>query len=669
MAVKSIIDVEINDSQFQRFKATWNKYQEELAKAPDAWKKLGAEVDDVLNSTAEGVDNVAASTDGLGEATSTILTGFEGIADIVSDLADKVDRLAKSETAASKAANNQATSWRDIAKSSKNFASHIKDSTVSILQWASITGLISGILGTGGLFGIERLASSASNSRRSSSGLGVTSGEQSAFNLNYSRLVDSPEHVLNGVNEALNDPSKRSSLYGAGFNESTLAGKNTAQISAELIPQLKKIADATDPRNNAAMLQARHLDQFISLQDFERLQRTPQSEVDQTYKAYQADKTGLNVDDKTNKAWQNLQLQLERSGTMIKNTFITGLAPLAPGIERLSKSFSGLVEALLKNPDMAKWIDEVGHGLDEFAGYIGTPEFKADVLSFTKGIGDMAKGLAAAVKWLVAHIPGLGTEDDKDSWHWDWNGGAPKAVPNTPGNDTAVPLWADTPENILKRAGNAAKGALGGDTSPASTNGVPDVVNGQNSTGQTIMHALRGGFDPVTGQQYREYQPRGIRNNNPLNLSYLPGQGAIGADNINGHHFGQYVSMEEGIAAEVRQMQILRDKYGLKTPRQIISKWAPARDGNDEAAYNKAIGDAGIMVDADTQMNPTTIARLVAIMAKHENSKDVDPEAIRRGVDMGLHSQATQRPVGRNPSTQITINNQTDTSVAINQLQ
>ena len=44
MAVKSVIDIDVNDAKFKRFSDTFNKYQAALAKQPDMWKKSDKEV-------------------------------------------------------------------------------------------------------------------------------------------------------------------------------------------------------------------------------------------------------------------------------------------------------------------------------------------------------------------------------------------------------------------------------------------------------------------------------------------------------------------------------------------------------------------------------------------------------------------------------------------------
>ena len=92
-------------------------------------------------------------------------------------------------------------------------------------------------------------------------------------------------------------------------------------------------------------------------------------------------------------------------------------------------------------------------------------------------------------------------------------------------------------------------------------------------------------------------EPRGIRNNNPLNIRRNPanqwqGLRPVQADKL----FCQFKAMKWGLRAAIK----LLDNYirrGAQTPRQIISRWAPPSE-NDTASYvRKACQRAGLDPD------------------------------------------------------------------------
>lgn len=137
-------------------------------------------------------------------------------------------------------------------------------------------------------------------------------------------------------------------------------------------------------------------------------------------------------------------------------------------------------------------------------------------------------------------------------------------------------------------------------------------------------------------------EPRGIRNNNPLNLSFLPGQGASGSDG----RFGVYPTMEAGIAAAHQQLLLNQDR-GLNTLAKQINRWAPPSE-NDTGRYIAAVAKAtGLDPNAPIDLRDPAIAgKVIGAMAQVENGKPLDPATIDRALngDMG---KPTDRAPGR----------------------
>jgi hypothetical protein len=76
--------------------------------------------------------------------------------------------------------------------------------------------------------------------------------------------------------------------------------------------------------------------------------------------------------------------------------------------------------------------------------------------------------------------------------------------------------------------------------------------------------------------------PLGLRNNNPGNIrpSTPPWQGAVGQSG----GFVIFDTMANGIRALAKQLIAYQDRYGVKTVRQAITRWAPSNE-NDTAGY------------------------------------------------------------------------------------
>jgi len=113
--------------------------------------------------------------------------------------------------------------------------------------------------------------------------------------------------------------------------------------------------------------------------------------------------------------------------------------------------------------------------------------------------------------------------------------------------------------------------------------------------------------------------PRGIRNNNPGNVSK-------GTDSWQGEVQGndpRYVTFatpEAGIRAMGKTLINYQDKYGLNTVEGIVSRWAPATE-NDTGAYTATVAKAlGVKADAPIDLHDSaTLNTITKAMIKVEN--------------------------------------------------
>lgn len=371
MAIRSIVDIDVNDGRFKEFSAQFQKYQELLAKTPGAWANMD----------------------------KSMQSGFSTLSSALLAQLDIINKTNKAEQDLNNTSNKAASSWRDISKSTKSILTNIKDTTISLFKWASVGTIFTGLLGAGSLFGLTELAGGVGATRRQSLGIGTTYGEKKAFDVNYGRIVDSDAYLSN-VNASLHDVTKRSALYSAGLSDADLRGKDTAQVALALIPKLKELADKTNPALLGQVLEARRLDQFISLNDFERLRNTSKSELGGYASAFGRDVGAFGQDEKTQRAWQDFSVQMSRAGQKIEGVFVRGLEPLVPALSKLSDSVAKSIGTLLTSPELGKWIDSFGKGIEGAAKYIGSPQFQTDIKTFATDIGLVAKAIVDGLKWL-----------------------------------------------------------------------------------------------------------------------------------------------------------------------------------------------------------------------------------------------------------------------------
>lgn len=95
--------------------------------------------------------------------------------------------------------------------------------------------------------------------------------------------------------------------------------------------------------------------------------------------------------------------------------------------------------------------------------------------------------------------------------------------------------------------------------------------------------------------------PRGLRNNNPLNLRISPtpwvGKLAVNTDGS----FEQFDTLHNGIRAAVLnyRTRLIRSCSRCPVLRLLVASWAPAADGNDVARYVDAVASISGVSTAD----------------------------------------------------------------------
>lgn len=123
-------------------------------------------------------------------------------------------------------------------------------------------------------------------------------------------------------------------------------------------------------------------------------------------------------------------------------------------------------------------------------------------------------------------------------------------------------------------------------------------------------------------------KPRGIRNNNPLNIrvgnAWL-GEVAKPTDT----EFEQFVSLTYGLRAGFILLRRYIRRYKLDTIRKIVSRWAPSSE-NKTADYIEGVARiSGLHPDEPLSFNcPEQMQALVAAMVVVENGVSVSMASI-----------------------------------------
>lgn len=128
--------------------------------------------------------------------------------------------------------------------------------------------------------------------------------------------------------------------------------------------------------------------------------------------------------------------------------------------------------------------------------------------------------------------------------------------------------------------------------------------------------------------------PRGIRNNNPLNIRI--GNVWLGEANENTDgEFEQFTSMKYGLRAAFVLLRRYICHYHLSSIAQIISRWSPSSENNTRLYIDFVSKRVGIANDTQIDFyDKVTICKLVQAMAYYECKTTIPMEAIEKAYDI-----------------------------------
>ncbi len=395
MVAKSIVDIDVNDDKFVAFMERFREYQSALDDLPEAWRVAAVGIGESSKQTekAKGeAKELGAEFNAVAEAILTINSGIDRLNTNLEDSKKKQDEFNKSTRSAKGFLS-------DATKDAKSLAGHIKEATASLLSWGGIVGIFTGVLGVGGLFGINRLAATTGAQRFTSLGLGTSIGALDSTAINYQKALGNPAGTLGAIRDNQMDLSKRWTFQAMGIN-------NPDQDPAKLLPQMIRNARDIFVQNGSTLqgAQAHGLTNFFTLDDLNRFKNMSDEEITAMEKRAQQDARMLQITDQQARQWQDFNVQLDYSSQSIRNTFVRGLGPLTPQLSKLSDALSGAIDTVLKSPELGKWIDGLARGIERFGNYLSSPEFTSDVLSFMDGVKRLGQSVSRLIDLFSGKI-------------------------------------------------------------------------------------------------------------------------------------------------------------------------------------------------------------------------------------------------------------------------
>ena len=372
MAVKPVIDIDINDAKFKAFLSSFDKYKKALKSMPADWQKTTGATD----------------------------ANLESVSKITDELDKQIGKLSEIERQKAKAHEREKARLDDLRQRMKKHLDAIREQTHRMISGLSaifsVPGMVfGGLAATAGLWGMDRLARGVTDVRRQAGGLGVSVGALKAAKSSYGRFLD-PESTLGNIADAQSNPASRGAFarLGLGYQD-----KTADQILPEIVQKAWTLWQSTKDHTDVR-LQASGLGQFMSMADWRNIGGMDRATITQARSTLLSRKGDQDLNPADVKKWSDLDASLQNAKDTIDKVLVAGLAPLTPDLKKLSDAFGAALQKILKVAKDDGWMDKLAKGMESIADTVTRPEFIDGLKTFAKNIPLVVEGLVNALLFL-----------------------------------------------------------------------------------------------------------------------------------------------------------------------------------------------------------------------------------------------------------------------------
>jgi hypothetical protein len=372
MANRPILPIEIDGSEFDRFKQKFDEYKKTVGEIPEQWSKTNK----IIGENISEFENL----------NETVKRQYDLIHEYTND-------IEKSE----QTAGSLSTTWTATYRYGRLWSGEIKNATLQLGKWAGLTTVFSSLLSAGGLYGIQHMATSVSTRRTSALGLGTTIGAQSAFLTNFGRLGNA-EGILRGTSQALNDP--RSQVFRTLGVSGKVAGMDAPHAFAAILPDIEKLLKRTPENQLSAVIEGYGLGELgIGLEQGRFIKRASHAELEKMREGFSAHESQMGIE--SVRKWTEFETALDKASAIVGRAFKVNIVKLTEPLGRVADEFSTLLPILLRKGGLLnKLIDSFGKEIDTFAKWIGNDHA---IDAFGKQVDQTMKQFDAANKMLSEH--------------------------------------------------------------------------------------------------------------------------------------------------------------------------------------------------------------------------------------------------------------------------
>lgn len=345
MVAKSIISIDVDDSQFREFNALFQKYQKQLSEMPEDWKK----VVDVIGEGGDEMGDFAKSSKSSKE--------FLMIAAIQADAISKaMARATGVQDKFNTKAKDGAIQMSRMSKFSKEMHKSIVGMSTILLKLGTV-----GVSGIGSALGaVYGSTSMLAGQNLQARGLGLKIGQTQAFDANFEKFGLGSSDLGNTAN-AQGDVSKWKAYLAAGLTPDQIQNEDAEQLTFDFARKAsgkyREWQKAGMPA--ASMAQAYGFTDMLSQQQL----RTGASYSDDDWQKAQAkeiaDAKRNEINQGTADQASDVKASLKSDWAAVMNEFNGQLAQMSPELKTMGDAAAAAAINLLKvaGPEAKKVLD------------------------------------------------------------------------------------------------------------------------------------------------------------------------------------------------------------------------------------------------------------------------------------------------------------------------
>lgn len=388
MPFKPVISINVDDEQFRDFVKIFDSYQSKLKDTDSEWSKAARTMNHGFGDTASSkLHEFADTLSGMNPSIRGIGSGLIGLTRHMGIFGGAI---------------------------------HVAASGAGMLA-RTIKGIVGDVtklalMGAGGIFAFDRLASSGVNMIGNARAINTSAGRLSAFKIGAAGVA--PANLPESISSAMANPAsialsqmvlQRAQLTSSqALQHPVAASMAVIQQAHDFFARHRNEIGSPQFWQTSPMMQAfRSLG--LSQADVFRIGNTSQRDLDLTRQTINRDSARLQMPVGTMRELREFRIDLDLAGRTIEVDLINRLRTLGPSlggvISSLTSRFVELVNDVLTKPH----IDAFRDFLDRVTAFVDSPAFGADLKKLESGIADAASDIVSIAKWLgaiVKSIPG-----------------------------------------------------------------------------------------------------------------------------------------------------------------------------------------------------------------------------------------------------------------------